>query len=364
MSFIAENIATRSHVQYIVKALILCILTCSISDSELSAQSYTYNYLYLPVSSRASALGGSNAAISDRDVTMSMINPALLSGQTHMVASLDFAYYTGMSMFGTLAYGHNYKDHYFAGGLQFVDHGKFQYADIYGNRDGSTFSAKDFALTLSYAHPFTDWFTLGASLKPLYSVYERYTSFALAADLGVHFQIPDSSFQAGLVIRNMGVQLKSFYKYEGNSKQELVPFNIELAMAYRFKHAPIRLSLTLHDLQAWQINYVKNIDQTTTVLGMTSTSSNEVKWYDNMFRHTIFSIEVIPKSERFYIALSYNHQRRQEMALQNKRALSGFAIGAGVRIKQFHIGFALSQYQAGSFAYQVNLQSSIGDFLK
>jgi len=344
------------HLVAIVVFLSLCVNTFG--------QSYTYSYLGLPVSSRASALGGSNVAIQDADITMSMVNPALLNSRIHMTASIDFAYYSGMSLFGTLAYGHNYKDHYFAAGLQFVDYGKFQYADIYGNRDGSTFTAKDFALYLSYAHPFGEIFTLGATLKPLYSVYERYTSFALAADLGVHVHTPDSSFHAGLCIRNFGVQVKSFYKYEGAQHRELVPFNIELAIAYRFKHAPIRLSLTAHDLQSWRINYVSNINQSNAISGMTSTNSGKVKWYDNMFRHVIVSAEIIPKSERFYIALSYNHQRRQEMALQNKRALSGFAIGAGVRIKQFHIGFALSQYQAGNFAYQVNLQSSIGDFLK
>lgn len=357
MSLITKNkTSLRRRICFSAVLLSICL--------PVICQSYTYNYLYLPVSSRASALGGSNVAIRDGDVTMAMINPALLNQRTHMTASLDFAYYTGMSMFGSLAYGHNYKDHYFAASLQFVDYGKFRYADIYGNLSGDTFTAKDFALTLSYAHDFADWFSLGASLKPLYSVYERYTSFALAADLGVHFQVPDSSFQAGLTIRNVGVQIKSFYKYEGVQNRELVPFNIELAVAYRFKHAPLRLSLTAHDLQSWRIKYVNNVDQSNTILGMSSTNSGEVKWYDNMFRHVIVSAEVIPKSERFYIAVSYNHQRRQEMALQNKRALSGFAIGAGLRIKQFHIGFAMSQYQAGSFAYQVNLQSSIGEFLK
>ena len=344
------------------RAVIMLLLCCTCFIA--SAQSYSYAFLNLPVSTRASALGGSNVAIRNGDVTMSMVNPALLNEQTHMVASLDFAYYSGMSMFGTLAYGHNYKDHYFSAGLQFVNYGKFQYADIYGNKNGGTFSAKDFALNLSYAHPFGELFTLGASLKPLYSTYERYSSFALAADLGIHVHTPDSSFEAGLAIRNFGVQIKSFYKYEGSQHRELVPFNIELAIAYKFKHAPIRLSMTLHDLQAWQINYTKNIEQSTLIQGMTSTNTGKVKWYDNMFRHTIFAIEVVPKSEKFYIALSYNHQRRAEMALQNKRALSGFAVGVGLKLKQFRLGFALSQYQAGSFAYQATFQTAIADFLK
>ena len=346
------------------KIFIIILFLLLFSNLSSRAQSYSYAFLQLPVSSRVNALGGSNIAIRDGDNSLSMLNPALLNESTHMVASMSFAYYMNTSFFGSLAYSHDYKGHYLGASLHYLDYGKFEYADIYGNRTGQKFSCKDFVLSLSYAHNLGELFSIGASLKPLYSVYERYTSWAFGADFGVHFHTPDSAFQMGLAIRNFGVQLKSYYSEEGRQHRELLPFDIELGLAYRFKHAPIRLSFTAHDLQSWKINYNKRIDQSGEIVGMASTNTNNVKWYDNIFRHTIFAVEIIPKSEKFYIALSYNHQRRMELAVRNKRALSGFAIGAGVRIKQFRVGFGISQYQAGNYAYQVSLSSAIAEFLK
>ena len=83
-----------------------------------------------------------------------------------------------------------------------------------------------------------------------------------------------------------------------------------------------------------------------------------------LFRHTIFSIEIVPKSERFYIALSYNHRRRAELNLIDQRSLAGFSLGAGVRIKQARLGFAMSQLTKSNFSYQVGLTLDINSLLK
>jgi len=83
-----------------------------------------------------------------------------------------------------------------------------------------------------------------------------------------------------------------------------------------------------------------------------------------MFRHTIWCIEVVPKSERFYIALSYNHRRRAELQLTDQKSLAGFALGAGVRIKQVRLGFAISQMTKSNFSYQVGLTLDINSMMK
>ena len=92
--------------------------------------------------------------------------------------------------------------------------------------------------------------------------------------------------------------------------------------------------------------------------------TGEVKWYDMLFRHTIFAIDVVPKSERFYLTLSYNHRRRAEMNLTDQRSLAGFAIGAGVRIYKFRLGFAMSQMTRNNFSYQVGVSLDINSMLK
>ena len=190
-------------------------------------------------------------------------------------------------------------------------------------------------------------FLVGATLKPIFSVYERYTSFALGADVGGHFQTADSTFQMGLTLRNIGWQLKAFYEEDYGQHTEMLPLNLELGLSYRLAHAPLRFSLTAHNLQCWDI----------------APAGEDVKWYDMLFRHTIWAIDIVPKSEKFYLTVSYNHRRQSEMNITNIRSLAGFAFGAGVKIYKFRLGFAMSQYTKSNFTYQVSLSTDINSFL-
>jgi hypothetical protein len=73
---------------------------------------------------------------------------------------------------------------------------------------------------------------------------------------------------------------------------------------------------------------------------------------------------VVPKSEKFYIAFSYNHRRRAELNLVDQRSLAGFSLGAGVKIKQVRVSFALSQMTKSNFSYQAGLSLDINSLLK
>ena len=180
------------------------------------------------------------------------------------------------------------------------------------------------------------------------SCYERYTSFALGADVGGHFQTADSIFQMGLTLRNIGWQLKSFYEEDYGQHTEMLPLNLELGLSVTLPHAPIRFSMTAHNLQRWDI----------------APAGMEVKWYDMLFRHTIWAIDIVPKSEKFYLTVSYNHRRQAEMTMNDVRSLAGFAFGAGVRIHKFRVGFAMSQYTKSNFTYQASISTDINSFLK
>lgn len=329
--------------------LLMCLGTISPLFAQIDgAGSSVFHFLGLPASSRLNALGGENVAIADGDISMAFVNPALLTAHTDKVLQLNFAYYLAGTMFGSAMYGHNYNHNYFAAGVHYLDYGQMPYADENGNLMGGTFTAKDIAVNLMYARQLGPLFRVGVTLKPIFSVYESYTSFALGADVGGHFQTADSTFQMGLALRNIGWQLKSFYEEDFGQHTEMLPLNLELGLSYRLAHAPIRLSLTMHNLQRWDI----------------APMETNVKWYDMLFRHTIWAIDIVPKSEKFYLTLSYNHRRQAEMNLTNVRSLAGFALGAGVKIYKFRLGFALSQYTKSNFTYQVSLSTDINSFLK
>ena len=337
-----------------------------------------FSFMSLPVSSRINALGGSNVSLSDGDISMGMCNPALLHANSHMVLQLNYSYYLPGTMFGSALYGHNFgrskiekpfagegepdKPNYFAVGIHYLDYGRMQYADENGNLTGGQFGARDILIDVMYARQLGRMFKVGVTLKPVYSIYESYSSFAIGADIGAHFQSPDSTFQMGLVLQNIGWQLKGFYSSEDGSAREMLPLNLQLGLTYRVKHAPLRFHMQIHNMQTWYLNYEwTSLDKSPTTGDIIP---HDIKWYDMMFRHTIFSIEVVPKSEKFYIALSYNHRRWAELNLTDQKSLAGFSLGVGVKIKQARVGFAISQLTKSNFSYQVGLTLDINSLLK
>lgn len=351
--------------------LVATLLTLSLPmEAQLrGAGSGLYGFLSLPVSSRLCALGGDNVAIQDGEISMAMMNPALLCGSTDNVLELNYAYLMQGTMFGSALYGHNFrrspfekgysestdKPNYFAVGLHYLDYGKMQYADEYGTLTGGSFTAKDIVIQAMYARQLGEQFTVGVTLKPVYSIYESYTSFALGADIGAHFQTKDSALHVGLALRNIGWQLSGFYTEISGQHHEALPLNLEAGLSYRLKHAPIRLGMTIHNIQRWNLGYEQaNLGDDT----------KDIKWYDMMFRHTIFSLDIVPKSDKFYLTLSYNHRRRAEMNLADQRSLAGFSLGAGVKIYKLRVGFAVSQLTKSNLSYQASLSFDINSMLK
>lgn len=371
---------TLNNMRHRVFSIIGCLL---LGASMVQAQytgsgSSVFTFLGLPVSSRLNALGGSNVSVRDGDISMAMNNPALLGAMTDNVLQLNYSYYLPGTMFGSVLYGHNFgrskiekpysgegqpdKPNYFAVGIHYLDYGRMEYADSDGTLTGGSFTAKDILIDMMYARQLGEMFSVGVTLKPVYSIYESYHSFALGADVGAHFQLRDSTFQLGLSLQNIGWQVKGFYSDEGGSNHEMLPINLQLGFSYRFAHAPIRFSMTIHNLQQWNLGYEHTNAAISILTG--ETVSTKVQWYDMLFRHTIFAIDIVPKSERFYLTLSYNHRRRAEMNLTDQRSIAGFAFGAGVRIYKFRLGFAMSQLTKSNFSYQVGLSLDINSMLK
>ena len=356
----------------IVGFALLCACVCASVDVQaqyLGSGTSAFAFLDLPASSRLNALGGTNVSVRDGELAMAMCNPALLGVMTDKVLQLNYSYYLPGTMFGSALYGHNFgrskielhpdepdKPNYFAAGIHVLDYGRMKYADSEGNLTGGTFGAQDILIQLMYARQLGPHFTVGVALKPIMSFYESYSAFALGADVGAHFQTKDSTLQVGLTLQNIGWQLKGFYSNEGGQVREMLPLNLQLGLNYRFAHAPIRLGMTIHNMQQWNLGYERT--------NMTAEELADIKWYDMLFRHTIFFIDIVPKSERFYLTLSYNHRRRAEMNLKDQASMAGIAVGAGVRIYKFRLGFALSQATKSNFTYQVSFALDINSLLK
>ncbi len=319
-----------------------------------------YDFLTIPTSPRAAALGGSGIAINDGDLTLANDNPALLSKQVNGKFAIEYINYISDVNMGYTSYAKHYDKIGTIGvGLQFLNAGEFTHADEIGNTYG-TFSANEFALNLSYAKALDSSFSIGATVKPVYSKLETYNSYGLLMDVGAQYTTKNKLTTATVLFKNMGAQLSTY-----NGESESVPFDIQVGFATKLAHAPFRFSIVAHSLNHGNLTYENtNIVEESNVEGSTGSSDDEEKdesFLENAMRHMIFGVEFVP-TKSFFVRGGLNYQRRQELKLTEKPGAVGFSWGFGFRIKKFHLSYANVRYHTAGVSNQFAITTNFNDF--
>lgn len=316
-----------------------------------------YQFLNLPTGARQAAFGGSNISLYDDDLNFAFANPALLSGGTHNFLGLNYTNQFNDVNVGSAIYGRNFGDKNFtAYGVHFVDYGKFLETSANDEILGQ-FTAKDMSISGMYARWLSPNWSVGGTFKMIYSVYERYHSVGAAFDFGVSYHNEKAMFSAGLVLRNAGFQFKGYYSIDGKQHYETLPLDLQIGVSQKLPKAPIRFSLTLHNMQTWDLSY----RQTNGVEDRMDGKTKAARGADMFFRHTIWAVEILP-TKNIYLVASYNHRRRMEMAVQGKRSIAGFAFGAGLKVYKFNVGFSVVPFQTGSLGYNVTFSTNLSEF--
>ena len=337
----------------------LHIFTILLFTTSISAQAGTgiLQFLSLPTGARQAAFGGTNITLYDDDLNFAFANPALLSEKTHNYLGLNYTNLFNDVNIGSAIYGRNFSDKDFmAFGAHYIDYGTFIGTNEFNQKLGS-FTAKDIAFTAMYCRWLSPRWTIGVTMKPIFSIYERYFSSALGFDLGFSYHNEEALFSAGLVLRNVGFQFNGYNSLDPNKKQELLPIDLQIAVSQKLPKAPLRFHLTLHNMQTWDFAFgIGN--------GIANKMDGKTKFAigtDMFFRHTIWAIEILPH-KNFYLVASYNHRRQMEMAIKGKRSIAGFAFGAGFHAYKFNVGFSIVPYQTGSLGYNVTFSTNLSDF--
>ncbi|MEM8890103.1 MAG: type IX secretion system protein PorQ [Bacteroidota bacterium] len=342
-------------------ALGLCILAL-LCLTEVSAQiggRHVYDFLTLSPSARVVALGGVNISTLDDDVNLAAQNPGLLNDSMHRQATLSWSNYLTDIKYGYAAYAHTFEKigtvHM---GVQFLDYGTLQGADVFGNLTGE-FSAGEYAVYIGAARSYKR-FSYGANLKFISSTLgPGYTSAGVALDLGGSYYSKSRLFSAGLVVKNMGTQLST---YIGNANREPLPFEIQAGISNKLKYMPLRFSITASNLDQFDLIYEDpNAEPVFDLAG------NEVppkdQTIDGIFRHFVFGTEFL-LGRNLRLRGGYNHLRRRELASENRGGLTGFSMGIGIRVKRiaFDYGFSSygvnSRFQAHQFSLAYNLKKA------
>ncbi len=311
-----------------------------------------YNYLNIPSSAHIYGLGGINISTVDDDINAVDQNPALLGPEFESQIGLNYMHYIAGSNFAGARFGTAAGEHgAWSIGIQYYGYGEMDRTDVSGNITGA-FSPKDVAFSGIYSHDITDRLRGGISLKFLYNAYGDYSAMALATDLGLNYYDPESDLSLSAVIANLGGQIKRF-----DNHYDRLPVDLRLGWTKSFGSFPVRFSVTAWNLTKWHLPYYETGD---------GTSNDNLKLKDsfgsNLFRHLIFAADFVP-SDKFHIGIGYNYKTRTDMSTYSRSFLSGFSIGAGLRVSSFSVGVALSQPHTGATTFMFNLSTNLSELL-
>ena len=332
----------RYSLRYI--SVLLALASCLAGRGQEGTSSF--DFLNIPTSTHAYALGGTNISVIDEDINLVNQNPALLGPELDLQLGLNYMKYVGGINLAGATFGKAAGERgAWAAGIQYYGYGKMQSADETGVITGE-FSPQDIVFNGIYSHDITTTLRGGVNAKVIYSSYEQYTSWALAVDLGLNYYNADNDLSLSLVARNLGGQIKRY--------------NETFERIQSLKHAPIRISVTARHLTRWKLPYPAL--ESSSYTGSTDIVEKN-SFVDNLFRHLIFGVEFLP-TDRLYFGLGYNYKTRTDMKTASRNFLSGFSIGGGIRVRMFGLGVALAQQHTGATTFMVNLSLNLFEFKK
>jgi len=337
-----------------IRLIIALIISLGLPKLSFGQQagSNTYDFLNLTNSARIGALGGNQVGMSINDVSLVFHNPANLTNGMHQALTFNYVPYVSDIKMTYAGYAHHINTiGTFGISVHAINYGNFDRADEDGNLNG-TFSAAEYAINLSYSKTLSPKLTAGVTLKPIISNLEQYNSFGLAADLGLLYKAENQLFSAGITLKNVGSQLSTY-----NDTYEPLPSDLQIGLSKKLAHAPFRFSLTAQDLFDWNMKYDVQDGNGTPIESEGNTGNN----FDQLMRHMVVGIELLP-SEHFYVAVGYNHRRRQELGVSEKMSTSGYSWGFGFKVYKFHFAYGSARYHLAGSSNHFSISTNITNF--
>lgn len=289
-----------------------------------------YNFLRLPVSAHAAALGGDNISIIEDDESMIFNNPALLSSVSDKTINLNYMNYMSGANTASASFNRIIKERAsVAASAQFIDYGKMKETDENNIQTGE-FSAKDISIAGYFSYMLTDRLTGGITAKFITSYIGDYNSIAMGVDLGLNYYDPEKEWSVSLVAKNLGGQMKAY-----DDQYDRMPIDIQLGASKRFAHMPFRISATLVDLNHLDYKFIN---------------------------HLVAGVDIII-SPTIWVGAGYNFRRANEMKITEADGESshgaGLSFGAGINLERFKLNLAYGKYHVSSSSILINLAYSL-----
>ena len=307
-----------------VFALLLMLLSTPIRAQESQT---AYNFLRLPVSAHAAALGGENISIIEDDPSLMFSNPALAASVSDMTIGFNYMNYMSGVSYASASFNKVLRDKLTMGvGAQYINYGKMKEVDENNVQTGE-FSARDIALSGVLTYELARNLVGGITAKFVYGQMGGYNSLAMGVDLGLNYYNPETELSVSAVAKNLGGQLKAY-----DQQFDHMPFDLQVGASKMLGTTPFRLSLTLVDLTHYNYRFVNHLN-----LGLDALLS-----------------------ESFWVGAGYNFRRADEMKIQttdNDESThgAGLSLGAGLNLERFHLNLAYGKYHVSSSSIIINI---------
>lgn len=328
--------------------ILLCIFSI-LAQAQFNSGQRVFNFLNHSSSARITALGGTQVALRDGEVTLAWANPAALTKESSGQLSLGYdnvfagigsgyaAYAKKVDKIGMIMHG----------AMQYMNYGSFDGRDEFGFSQG-TFKGQDMALAIGAAKPLSERWNLGLNLKYILSNLENYNASGISTDVGATYSNPTKRFSFGITARNIGTQLGT---YAGEKRGKL-PLEIQLGIVKRLKHLPLQYSINYRNVEVWDIRY--RVPPSFDISGnLEPEPSKLARGIDNLARHLTFGGELLlGKNETFRLRFGYAHLLKRELTVSPFRSLTGFSYGFGFKVKRFKIDLGRSTtHMAGGMTH-------------
>lgn len=301
------------------KALFVLLLTAVATTTLAQESKNVYNFLRLPASAHASALGSENISLVEDDEALIFHNPALLSTVSDKTINLNYMNYMAGANMLSAAFNRVIKERASAAvSALYIDYGKMKQTTAENQQLGE-FSAKDIALSGYFSYLLTDQLAGGITAKFITSYIGGYNSLAMGVDLGLNYYDAERELSLSLVAKNLGGQLKSY-----DDTYESMPLDVQLGISKRLVHTPLRFHATLVDLTHWNYKFMN---------------------------HLVGGIDIL-LSDRIWVGAGYNFRRADEMTIagtdEESNHGAGFSCGAGINLNRFKLNLAYGKYHVSS----------------
>lgn len=315
-----------------MKKLIFLAFVAAFAAKTLAQDAQTgYNFLRLPVSAHAAALGGHNITVVEDDASLGFHNPALLSSVNDKTIGLNFMTYMQGSKTASASFSRVAGDKASWGvTAQYVDYGSMKETDMFNTEKGE-FSAKDIAVSGVFSYELAERIVGGISAKFITSYIGEYNSIAVGVDLGVNYYHPDKELSLSVAARNLGGQLSAYHE-----DFERMPIDVQIGATKRLKGSPLRFSASLVDMT--HLNY-------------------------KFINHLVVGADLL-LGQNIWVGGGYNFRRAKEMTLNSgddneSSHGAGLSLGAGINLERFKLNLAYAKYHVSSSSIVINLALSI-----